>query len=69
MKTRHVAALALLSIAAALIAFVSVIGLDGLAYVFIALEPTRHQPLRREISLGHGPLIAAGRHRRSTWTL
>ena len=43
MKTRHVAALALLSIAAALIAFVSVIGLDGLAYVLIALEPTRHQ--------------------------
>ena len=43
MKTRHVAALALLSIAAALIAFVSVIGLDGLAYVLIALEPIRHQ--------------------------
>lgn len=43
MKTRHVAALALLSIAAALTAFVSVVGLDGLAYVFIALDPTRHQ--------------------------
>jgi hypothetical protein len=43
MKTRHVAALALLSVAAALVAFVSVIGLDGLAYVLIALEPTRHQ--------------------------
>jgi hypothetical protein len=43
MKTRHVAALALLSVAAALIAFVSIIGLDGLAYVLIALEPTRHQ--------------------------
>ena len=43
MKTRHVAALAFLSIAAALIVFVSVIGLNGLAYVFIALEPTRHQ--------------------------
>lgn len=43
MKTRHVAALALFSIAAALIAVVSVIGLEGLAYVLIALEPTRHQ--------------------------
>ena len=43
MKTRHIATLALLCIAAALIAFVSVIGLDGLSYVLIALEPTRHQ--------------------------
>ena len=43
MKSRHVAVLALLTVAAALVAFVSVIGLDGLAYVFIALEPTRHQ--------------------------
>ena len=43
MKTRHVAALALLSIAAALTAIVSVVGLEALPYVFIALEPTRHQ--------------------------
>jgi len=43
MKTRHVAALALVSIAAALTAFVSVVGLDALPYVLIALEPTRHQ--------------------------
>ena len=40
MKTRHVAALALLCIAAAI---VSVVGLEALSYVFIALEPTRHQ--------------------------
>ena len=43
MKMRHIAALALLGIAAALVAFVSRIGLDGVAYVLIALEPTRHQ--------------------------
>jgi hypothetical protein len=43
MKTRHVAALALLSIAAALIAFVSIVGLEALPYALIALEPTRHQ--------------------------
>jgi hypothetical protein len=43
MRTRHVAALALLSIAAILIAVVSVVGLEGLSYVLIALEPTRHQ--------------------------
>ena len=43
MKTRRVAALALLSIAAALMAFVSVVGLEALPYVLIALEPTRHQ--------------------------
>jgi len=43
MKTRHVAALALLSIAIALTAIVSVVGPEALSYVFIALEPTRHQ--------------------------
>jgi hypothetical protein len=43
MKTRHVAALASLSIAVALIAIVSLIGPEALAYLFIALEPTRHQ--------------------------
>jgi hypothetical protein len=43
MKTRRVAALALLSIAAALMAFVSVVGLEALPYVLIALEPTHHQ--------------------------
>jgi hypothetical protein len=42
MKTRRVAALALLSIAA-LIAFVSFVGLEALPYLIIALEPTRHQ--------------------------
>ena len=40
---RHVAALTLLSVAAALIAIVSIIGIDALPYMFIALEPTRHQ--------------------------
>jgi len=43
MKTRSVAALASLSIAAALIVIVSLIGREALPYVFIALEPTRHQ--------------------------
>jgi hypothetical protein len=43
MKTRSVAALASLFIVAALIAIVSLIGPEALSYVFIALEPTRHQ--------------------------
>ncbi len=43
MKTRSVAALASLSIAATLIAIVALIGPEALVYVFIALEPTRHQ--------------------------
>ena len=43
MKTRHVVALALFSIAAAVLGFVSFVGLDALPYVLIAMEPTRHQ--------------------------
>jgi hypothetical protein len=43
MRTRHVVALATLSIAATLIAIVSFVGLDVLVYGLIALEPTRHQ--------------------------
>ena len=43
MKTRSVVALASLSIATALIAIVSLIGPEALVYLFIALEPTRHQ--------------------------
>ena len=43
MKKRRVATLALLSLAAALTAVVSLVGLEALPYVLIALEPNRHQ--------------------------
>ena len=43
MRTRHVVALATLFIAAILMAIVSYIGLDGLTYGLIALEPIHHQ--------------------------
>ena len=43
MKTRHVAALASLFIAVVLIAIVSLIGPEAVTYLFISLEPARHQ--------------------------
>jgi hypothetical protein len=43
MKTRSVATVALLAVAAILAAIVSLIGWKSLPWVLIALEPTRHQ--------------------------